>query len=69
MKAQQIISFKMTLKDGSNSVYTAVSKEDLVLKIAALKKFHGSIRISEITLSKVLVMNTNGRTTIIAKAG
>ena len=69
MKAQRKISYQVELKNGETTVYMANNKQEMVLQIAALKKHHGQIRISDITVSKVLVVETNGRTMIVSKAG
>jgi hypothetical protein len=68
MKAQRKISYTVTLENGENSVYMADNKTEMVLQIAALKKYHGQIYVSNIEVSKVLVIEFNGRTTVIAKA-
>lgn len=69
MKAVRKISYKVELENGESMVYTANDRTEMVLQIAALKKHHGRIKVSEITVSKVIVLETNGRTTIVAKAG
>lgn len=71
MKAQQKISFTVELKNGEQATYMADNKQHMILMVAALKKHHSGIKVirASIQLSKVLVIETNGRTTILAKAG
>jgi hypothetical protein len=71
MRAQQKISFTIVLKNGEQATYLADNLEHFILMVAALKKHHGNIIVikQSIKKSKVLVINENGRTTILAKAG
>jgi hypothetical protein len=69
MKAVRKISYQVELKNGETVVYMADNKQEMVLQIAALKKHHGAIKVSNIEVSKVIVLETRGRTTIVAKAG
>lgn len=69
MRAQQKIFFTMAFKSGEKHTYTADTKQELVLKVAFLKKKYGvgNIRVvpGSIKKSKVLVVGN----TIIAKEG
>jgi hypothetical protein len=71
MKAQRKISFTIELKTGETVTYMANNEAHMILMVAALKKHHKEVRVikDSIEVSRVLVIETNGRTTIVAKAG